>query len=260
MYLKERLAGGQCLIGAGVYTNSPEVIEYATKGMDWIWWECQHTHADWQTTVHGVRTAYAMRIPVLIRTWTHQGDTIERLLDTGAEGIIVPMVDTAAQAGEIVSRCYYPPIGNRSYGSVRTEMMEADLNEWNKRMVTIMQIETPKAVENAEAIASVPGVEGLFVGARDLSLRLGRVSNEYTAHANVKDELEHVVKACGKTGKAPAVIALTPDALVARIQEGYRLICAGMDLDHLEADYRRMREVSDKTIRAMGIPSSPPNL
>ncbi len=253
MHLKQRLAAGQHLIGAGIFSGSPDVIEYTAVDMDWIWWEAQHTHSDWQTLAHGVRTAYGMRIPVLVRTWTHEGGTIERLLDTGAEGIIVPIVDTAEQAEEIVSRCYYPPFGKRSFGAIRMERVEEDLSEWNKRIMTVMMIETPEGVENAEAIAGVPGVDALFVGHRDLSLRLGRESDEYTAHANIQSELEHVVDACQKAGKAAAAVALTPEMLAARIQEGYRLLLAGFDLDHLEADYRHMREAFKTIIDTLGL-------
>ncbi len=255
MYLKQRLAGGQHLIGAGIFSGSPDVIEYTLVGMDWIWWEAQHAHTDWQTLVHGVRTANGMGIPALVRTWTHDRGTIERLLDTGAEGIIVPMVDTPEQAHDIVSRCYFPPLGNRSYGAIRIERIESDLNEWNKRITTVMMIETPEAVANAEAIARVPGVDALFVGHMDLSLRVGRKSDEYTAHANIQRELEHVVDACNRAGKAAAAVALTPEMLSDRIQEGYRLLLAGFDLDHLEADYRRMRETFKTIIGKMGSPS-----
>jgi 2-keto-3-deoxy-L-rhamnonate aldolase RhmA len=255
MYFKERLAAGHCLIGAGIYSNSPDLLELAAAGMDWVWWETQHSHVDWQTTVHGVRTAYGMRIPILVRTWTHSGDTIERLLDTGAEGIIVPMINTAQQAEAIVSRCYYPPIGSRSCGSVRMDSTEMDLNEWNKRIATVVMIETPEAVRNAEAISNVRGVDGLLVGARDLAIRVaGRSVDNHAAPLIVRDELAHVVRVCQGAGKAAGVIALTPEELRERIHEGYRLICAGMDVNHLEAIYRRMREASAETIRALGIP------
>jgi len=249
MYLKERLAAGHRLIGALIYSNSPEVIEYGAVGMDWIWWEGQHTHADWQTMIHGVRTAHWMGIPPLVRTWTHDGGTIERLLDTGAEGIIVPMVDTPEQAEEIVSHCYYPPFGNRSFGSVRMERMEKDLSEWNKRIVTIMMIETPEALQNAEAIASVEGVDGLYVGMRDLALRLGKDVNDYTAHASLEDELDHVVKTCQRVGKAAAVLVSSPEELILRIQDGYQLICAGADLNILEAGWGHMREAFEKALQ-----------
>lgn len=249
MYFKQRLAAGQCLIGAGIYSNSPDILEYAAAGMDWIWWEGQHSHADWQTTVHGLRAASVVGVPVLVRTWTHDVGTIERLLDTGAEGIIVPMVNTPEMAAEIVSHCYYPPRGNRSFGSLRTERIEPDINEWNQRMVTIMQIETPTALENAEAIAKVTGVDGLLVGGRDLALRRGKVSTELTVDDDVQEEMRNILRVCHKNHKVAAAIALTPEALVARIKDGYGLICAGMDVDHLAAAYRRMRQVANTALR-----------
>ncbi len=241
MYLKERLAAGEYVIGAGIYSYSIEVLEYAAAGMDWIWWEMQHTHPNWETTVSAMRMAHAMRIPAIIRSWTHNGDTIERLLDAGAEGIIVPMVNTPEQAQQIVSRCYYPPLGTRSFGSTRIERLDPDPAEWNKRIMTVMMIETPQAVENVEAIANVPGVDALLFGATDLALCLGVYEDPMTAHAAVKQHVEHMASVCKKTGKAAATIATTPDHLSQRIKEGYRLICAGMDLDHVKAQYERMR-------------------
>lgn len=251
MYLKERLAAGEYLIGAGIYSNSPELLEWAVVGMDWIWWETQHTHPDWQTTVSAARAAAALRIPLLVRSWTADGDTIERLLDTGAEGIIVPLVDTVEQTKRLVSRCYYPPLGKRSVGSIRTERMEADLNEWNRRIVVIPMIETPEALENAERIAAVNGVDGLLAGTSDLALRLGRYTDPYSAHLRLKDELQHILKACEKSGKAAGVITLSEEALQARIAEGYRLICAGMDVDHVEASFKRMKGVFDLALRKL---------
>ena len=251
-YLKERLAAGECLIGAGMYSNSPDVVEWAARGMDWIWWDCQHTQGDWQDILLGVRTAQTQGIPVLIRTWTHDGGTIERLLDTGAEGIIVPMVNTVAQAQAIIPHCYYPPLGNRSYGSTHVERIEASLDEWNKRIVTVLQLETPEAVANAEAIASLPGVDALHVGMRDLALRMGKAVDDYSAHTAVGDALEHVVQACRKHGKVAAVIVSSDDELVARMQGGYRLICAGFDTNIIEEGWRHMREVA-QSLQSSGL-------
>ncbi len=248
MYLKQRLVAGECVIGAGIYSGSIEIIEFCTEGMDWIWLENQHTHSDWQAIVYGVRTAYTRRIPTLVRTWTHDPGTIERLLDTGAEGIIVPMVNTPEQAKEIVSHCYYPPVGIRSCGSLRTEIIEKDIDEWNKRIVTIMMIETPQAIENAEAIANVDGVDGLLMGATDLSLQRNKFKDPETAHDMIAEDVKYLAQVCKNTGKAAATIATTEQNLADRISEGYRLICAGMDLDHVRDKYKLMREAFKKEI------------
>jgi len=242
------LAAGEYLIGAGMYSNSPDVVEWAATGMDWIWWDAQHTQANWETILLGIRTAGTMGVPVLIRAWTHDGGTIERLLDTGAEGIIVPMVNTADEAAAIISHCYYPPVGNRSYGSAHVERIEPSLDEWNKRILTVMQIETPEGVENAEAIASLPGVDALHVGMRDLALRMGKTVDDYNAHIGVKEELDHVAQACRKQGKAAAVIVSSQEELISRIRDGYRLICAGMDVNIVEEGWRAMREAARREI------------
>ena len=249
MYIKERLAAGQCLIGAGIQSYSPEILEFASAGMDWIWWEAQHAQPDWCTTVYGVRTAYALRIPIMLRSWTKDGDTIERLLDTGAEGIIIPMVNTPEQAEEIVSHCYYPPLGIRSFAGARVITVEPDPNEWNKRMVTIMMIETPQAVENAEAIANVKGVDGLLIGATDLALQMGKyIDFNRDFHADMKEYVDHVANVCKKTGKAAATLAVTPETLLQRIDEGYRFICAGMDIVHVKNQYSIMLEAFRKAM------------
>ena len=250
MYLKDRINAGEYLLGAGIFCPCPDVIEWCARGMDWVWLEAQHTHANWETLVHCVRAAHTIDVPTLVRTWTHDLGTIERLLDTGAEGIIVPLVNTAQQAEEIVSRCFYPPMGTRSFGSLRTERIEPSTDEWNKRMVTMVQIETPEAVENAEAIANVPGVDVLNIGIRDLALRQNikwEVDSEYST---LGDQIRHVVQVSKKAGKAACVIALTPTSLTKAVEEGYQLICAGMDVDHLYNDYQKMgktlREVVNK--------------
>ena len=114
---------------------------------------------------------------------------------------------------------------------------------WNQRMVTVMMIETPLAMQNVEAIASVPGVDALLVGMRDLALRLGREVDDYTAHLYLKDELLRVVEACQKSNKAAAVLVTTPEELVLRLREGYRLIGANSDLLILAEYWQRMRQV-----------------
>jgi 4-hydroxy-2-oxoheptanedioate aldolase len=151
-------------------------------------------------------------------------------------------VDTPEQARSIVEHCYYPPQGRRSFGAVRPERIEEDTAEWNRRIVTVLQVETPEGVRNAEAIARVPGVDALHVGGRDLAMHLGRAATEYTMAEVVKEELAEVASACRRAGKAAAVIAFTPEILTDCLAQGYTLICAGMDVDRLAEDYRRMRE------------------
>jgi 4-hydroxy-2-oxoheptanedioate aldolase len=259
MYFKQRLAAGECLIGALNYSNSPELLEYTAVGMDWAWWEAQHTHADWENIAHGVRAARGIQVPLVVRTWTDDGGTIQRILDTGADGLIVPMVNTPEQAAEIVSHCYFPPLGRRSPGWSRPPQPAADPAERNQSIALIVMIETPLAVQNAEAIARIPGIDGLLIGAMDLSLRLDRPAVGSTPHDQVRPEMEHVVRVCQQTGKAAGVIALTPEAMTARIHEGYRLISAGADVNHVRFAYQRLMASAREAMQAVEAAGKPPS-
>ncbi|KKK52176.1 hypothetical protein LCGC14_3107560 [marine sediment metagenome] len=106
--------------------------------------------------------------------------------------------------------------------------------------------------KNAEAIANVPGVDGLLIGAEDLSLARGKFVDSKTAHAKVKDDVKYLTEVCRKTGKAAGVIALSPEDLVERLKEGYQLICANFDVDHARNQFRRMREVFNEAIGNSG--------
>ncbi len=256
MHLKERIAAGHCLMGAGIYTYSPEAVEYAAAGMDWIWWENQHSLGDWQTTVHGVRAAHIVQVPVLIRTWTHHGETIERLLDTGAAGIIVPTVNCPDQVADVVSHCYYPPLGKRSWGAARIERQGLSTDEWNRRIVVIVMIETREGLENAEAIAAVPGVDGLLVGPADLALNLGKPGAPYVTHNTIRAEAEQVLAACQRTGKAAGAIAMTAQDLQERIQDGFRMLSLGMDVYHAAVAFRQLAKVGRHAAADLGLSQS----
>jgi 2-keto-3-deoxy-L-rhamnonate aldolase RhmA len=259
MYLKQRIAAGHCLVGAGIYSYSPEAVEYSAAGMDWIWWENQHSLGDWQTTVHGVRAAHIIQVPVLIRTWTHQGETIERLLDAGAEGIIAPTVNRPEQAAEIVSHCFYPPLGKRSWGAARIERMGLDTGEWNRRIVVIMMIETLEGLQNAEAIAAVSGVDGLLIGPADLAVSLGKPGAPFVTHDAIRAEADLVLSACRNTGKAAGVIAVTAPDLQARVQEGFRFLSIGMDVFHAAVAFRQLRDASRQIAAELGLPPGEDN-
>jgi 4-hydroxy-2-oxoheptanedioate aldolase len=253
MHLKERIAAGHCLFGAGVYSYTPEAVEYSAPGMDWIWWENQHSLGDWQTTIHGVRAAQIIQVPLLIRTWTHQGETIERLLDSGAEGIIVPTVNRPDQATEIVSHCYYPPLGKRSWGAARIERQGLGTDVWNRRVVVILMIETAEGLQNAEAIAAIPGVDGLLIGPADLALNLGKPNAPFTSHNDILAEAGAVLSACRNTGKAAGTIAVTVPDLTARIQEGFRFLSGGMDVFHAGVAFRQLRDAGRQVAADLGV-------
>jgi 2-keto-3-deoxy-L-rhamnonate aldolase RhmA len=161
-----------------------------------------------------------------------------RVLDGGALGVVIPHVDTPEEAREIADRLRYPPRGHRSVGGGQAQFDYAPmpLGEATRLMddntlVTVM-IETPKAVENAEAIAAVPGIDCLLVGSNDLSMEMGIPGD--VANPKIQGACDKVVAACRKYGKWPGMGgAYSEELLKFYIDKGMTLILAGNDLPML---------------------------
>jgi 2-keto-3-deoxy-L-rhamnonate aldolase RhmA len=161
-----------------------------------------------------------------------------RVLDGGALGIVIPHVDTAEEAREIADRLRYPPRGHRSVGGGQAQfdyepMKLGDMTAKSddNTLITVM-IETPKAVENAEAIAAVPGIDCLLVGSSDLSMEMG-IPGE-TGHAKVQAAVDKVIAACKKHNKWPGMGgAYTEELLQLYVGKGMKFLLAGNDLPML---------------------------
>jgi 4-hydroxy-2-oxoheptanedioate aldolase len=157
-----------------------------------------------------------------------------RVLDSGALGIVMPHVDTAEQACEIVDHLKYPPVGHRSLAGSQAifdfkripiaEMIEAA----NATLLVIALIETPTAVTNAEAIAAVPGIDALLIGTNDLAAEMG-IPGEY-GHAKIAGAYESVISACRKHNKWPGMGGVDAEELMQKyIGMGMRLVLTGSD-------------------------------
>ena len=161
-----------------------------------------------------------------------------RVLDGGALGIVIPHVDTAEEAKEIADRLRYPPRGHRSVGGGQAQFDYAPmpLGEMTTKiddntLITVM-IETPKAVENADAIAAVPGIDCLLVGSSDLSMEMGIPGD--TGNAKVQAAVDKVIAACKKHGKWPGMGgAYTEELLKIYTDKGMKFLLAGNDLPML---------------------------
>ncbi|NLG27397.1 MAG: aldolase, partial [Chloroflexi bacterium] len=181
--VRARLHEDQPCVGTWHTFCSPVVCEaLATVGWDWIVVDAQHSPVGFDTMVNCFRAIQlGGSIPMARVPWN---DTIwmQRTLDAGALGLVVPMVNTAADAEFAVSNCRYATRGIRSYTSGRTgPYVESDgeYTDWaNANVAVIPMIETVEAVRNAEAILSVEGVDGCFIGPRDLALSMGITPRE----------------------------------------------------------------------------------
>jgi 4-hydroxy-2-oxoheptanedioate aldolase len=228
---KERMLAGQPVFGYSLRLGSPYAAEIlANSGIDFILLDTQHgTFGPDLTnlTLMAMRTSSA--IP-MARVARNDYTLIGRLLDEGTMGIIVPMIDTADDARAVADACLLPPTGNRSWGWGSAGQYGADYPDWiNQELFVAVQIESITAVENAEAILAVDGIDGCWTGPADMALTMGldpRTAKDDPRH---QEAIQHVLDACRKTGKIPGIAAQSPAEAKARAEQGFQFITAGND-------------------------------
>ena len=171
-----------------------------TAGYDWLFIDMEHSSLDVDTAAQISAAALDAGITPIVRVPGHEHFHASRLLDTGALGIVVPHVNNAAEAERAVAHCRFPPQGKRSlpgtlpqahFDAVPIAELAAAVNE---ATLVVVMIETPEAVENADAIAAVPGADVLLIGTNDLAAEMG-ITGQF-AHAKVEDAYSKVIAAC----------------------------------------------------------------
>ena len=214
------LRSGQRLRGVFNGIPSPALVEMcAYSGFDFVVIDNEHGSADLQTTEHLLRAARASGIPALVRCLEHD---IARTLDMGAGGLLLPMVDTAAQAARLAARVRYPlPAGQGGLKGQRGSAFStraagygafggpAHTRLSNEGIALLVMVETPEGVANAAAIAAVDGVDGVFVGPNDLAHGMG-CENRWN-EAPVQQAIESVLRTVAAAGKCPGVLALNAE-------------------------------------------------
>lgn len=212
----------------------------AELGLDWICLDVQHGRWDDRSVVLGLDVV-PDSVPVLVRVLSSDVGLIGRALDAGAAGIIVPMVETARQAAEVVTASRYPPLGKRSWGPIKAYTEASGHSAERIEPWLAVMIETADALAAAEEIAAVPGVDMLFVGPFDLSLSLGRGLDEVLAAAD--GPLQAIVRSARAAGLATGAYAGDP-VRARRLREiGFDLVAATTELDVLRRGGEQVRAV-----------------
>ena len=235
-----RLRAGETLLGAIIALPCAEVAElFSRAGFDWLFIDTEHSPLD-PLAAQGL--LQAARCPCLVRVPVGEEAVIKKALDIGAAGVIVPQVNTAADAERIVAYCKYPPLGSRGVGIVRAHGYGLDFQEYvagaNDSVIVMLQIEHIDAVNNIESIVRVPGVDALMIGPYDLTGSMGRLGQ--VDDAEVQAAIEKVRKACAAAGMKLGIFAATAAGMRPYIDKGYTLPIAGMDLMLLSAAARGM--------------------
>ncbi len=239
---KVRLKAGRIALGFGVHhlrtVATPAIA--AAAGHDWLFIDSEHGAFTVQETTQLCLAALPTGVTPIVRVCTGAIDEATRALDNGALGIVVPHVDTAAEAKRIAAAFHYPPMGRRSWGGppalfgFRPPANAEAQAAINAEILTIVMIESPEAVANADSIAAVEGIDVLFIGTSDLTAEMG-ISGQ-TGHEQVIDAYRRVGDACRKHGKTLGMGGVYDEENAARyVGMGARFILSGSDHSYLLA-------------------------
>lgn len=233
--LKARWAKGEVTLGAWCMIPEPLTAEALGRaGFDWVLVDMQHGCMDYETALDMIRAIdTTSAVPVIRVPWNEPG-IIGRVLDAGALGVIIPMIQTAEDAKCAVDACLYPPKGRRSFGPVRVGMRDGPgyFFEANDCVTVIPMIETPEALANVDEIAAVPGVDALFVGPFDLSIALGLPPGDNDGKPAFDAAIAKVSAAARAANIAMAVLSNAKVAPL-RIAQGFRMISTTTDINAL---------------------------
>jgi len=230
---RERVLAGETLFGLFLDLGSPWSAELCGQaGYDWLLVDLEHgmaTEADLPGMLMAVESAGAA---ALVRPQSGERLRIGRALDMGAIGIMIPRLDSAAEAAEAVTYLRYPPAGVRGValrarGAGLGSVAHADVATISERIVGIVQIESVGALREADAIAATDGVDVLFVGPADLTHSLG-IPGQFDSPA-YRDALRKVVAACRAHGKAAGILVYDPDLVPDLLEVGIRVVGIAAD-------------------------------
>lgn len=231
--VREQLKAKQCTVGCFLGLGSPNAAELlARAGFDWLVIETEHSALDSAQVEHMLMAIQGTETVPLVRLPSSAPVYIQRALDVGAMGIVVPLVRTAEEAKAIVAATRYPPQGTRGFGPLRAAHYMFDTQEYfyraNENLLVVLIVETKEAVQNLEAIAAVPGVDALFLGPFDLCLSLG-LDPMKQPHAEVDGVIERLLSVGQKSNVAIGIHAMTPEQLLKRQSQGFRMISYSTD-------------------------------
>jgi len=242
--VRQALLGRKPAFGTWIQIGHPAVAEIlAGVGFDWLAADCEHADIDAAAFANLARGMHGRGPVPLARVRCNEPMAIRLMLDMGARGIIVPMVNTAAEAERAVRSAKYPPRGIRGYCFSRMNDYGTDFDNYaataNDDIAVVAMIETAEAVRNVEAILATDGIDGVFVGPYDLSGSFGIPGR--TAAAQVSEACSRLRAAAAAAGKSAGlhVVIPTAEAVEKAVEDGYTFIAVGIDTLFLREQARQ---------------------
>ncbi len=232
-WIRQRVLSGEIVSGTFLNLGSHLTVEIAGQaGFDWLLIDMEHGAGDYPHLVHQLQAADCTPAAPLVRIAWNEAPRFKRVLDLGPSGVMVPWICTAEEARQAVAAMRYPPLGIRGAASFnRACGFGKEFDEYfvkaSQNLLTIAQIESLPAVDRANEIAAVDGVDVLFVGPLDLSVSLG--APRQLDRPDFREALKKVVAACRQQGKAAGILLWKTEQLDQAVSDGFTFIGLGSD-------------------------------
>jgi len=236
--VKKALQAGKAVFGPFQGIGSVAVSEIlSSKGFDWILVDMEHGQIDLETAGDLFAAIKRGGCSALARVPGNDQATIKRVLDAGAEGIMIPLVNTKEGAERAVKNCLYPPQGVRGLGPGRASMYGLNMVEYaksaNAEVLVMLQAEHIDAVSRIEEILKIPGIDMLFVGPFDLACSMGHMDNP--AHPEVEAAIARLLEASLNAGVIPGIFCMGAESAIRRARQGFKFMALGLDSLYLNA-------------------------
>ncbi|MEW6688597.1 MAG: aldolase/citrate lyase family protein [Pseudomonadota bacterium] len=235
-----QLRAGKLAIGVGLRqartVDTAQIMK--TAGFDWMFIDCEHNSMDTDAAAQIAAASLAVGITPVVRVAGKEHWLSSRMLDNGAQGIVVPHVDSALEAKRIADHCRFPPLGHRSMGGGLQQIGFAPMPVGetarivNEETLVVVMLESPQGIAHCEEIAAVPGIDVLLIGTNDLCFELG-IPGEFN-DPRVAEAYTKVIAACRKHGKFAGMGGMyTPELLERHINMGVQMVLSGSDFSLL---------------------------
>ena len=249
--LKTKLQNRERVFGAWVSYAHPSITEtFVQAEFDFIAVDMEHSTISLEQAQRIIAVSQSCHTPCLPRPVSHSNDWVKPLLESGADGLIIQMVNTPEELEKIISHCKYPPAGNRSFGVNRAQKYGFDFDEyvmkWNESSSLLIQVESQLSVANIDALLSFDEVDAVMVGPYDISGSYDVPGQ--TTHPLVMEASDIVIEACQRHGKScgTQVAESNEGSVEALFKQGYTFAILSSDLFVLWKWAEEMQGLMDK--------------
>ncbi|MCC6679909.1 MAG: hypothetical protein IT445_03305 [Phycisphaeraceae bacterium] len=227
-----KLREGSHLFGLANTYPAPGIIAAMSTGWDFIWIDGQHGQFGYDAIARAINAAELIGIPTLVRAPGQEHGLLGPLADLAPDAMMIPMINTANEAKAVVRALRFPPVGSRSYGGRRiTDKLGRYYYSTHEGPGIVLQIETPGAVQRAEEIAAVEGVDVIFFGADDMKVQLGLpLDTPATQDPQLLELCRQTAQAAHNAGKVAGCVVGSAEAVHIVTEMGYQLIVGGVDV------------------------------